>query len=39
MKMGIMSYHVEVDAHDLRPISLDDIINDIKENKKQYGQL
>lgn len=33
MQMGIMSYHVEVDAHDCRPISLDYIINDIKENK------
>ena len=33
IRMGIMSYHVEVDAHNLQPISLDDIIKNIKEYK------
>lgn len=33
MKNGLLSYHVELDAHDCYPCNLDDIIQDIKTFK------
>lgn len=33
MRQGLMCYNVGVDAHDLRPVALNDIIKDIKEYK------